>query len=339
MQANYAALGLDSSANDSQVRNAWKRLSRKHHPDKGGDSATFQSIRAAYDAIRLKSRRATTDAEANDGSDDAVPYKVEAAKTGAGKCVTTQESIEKGALKVGSFVKQVDDYGRWSSLSSWTIPYRIHAHVAKGSPDNKDDVDRVLSILPLMENVCLTGISALTPDQKIELAKHLLSGTRAEHKNKPPPPPLDPVLSGSATSATSVATTKRKGGPDLPSVDGAPLAGSTFVLTGVFPAQGGGGGGGGGLNAGKAHVKSWIESAGGKVVGSISKKTSFLVVGDEPGASKVTQAESMNVPTATLESLQQAVKEGDVSKAKVDDVHIESFSRGFGNASQRRRLM
>jgi DNA ligase (NAD+) len=36
-----------------------------------------------------------------------------------------------------------------------------------------------------------------------------------------------------------------------------------------------------------------IEEAGGKVTNSVSKKTSFVVVGDEPGASKFSKAKEL----------------------------------------------
>ena len=39
-----------------------------------------------------------------------------------------------------------------------------------------------------------------------------------------------------------------------------------------------------------------ITSRGGKSPGSVSAKTFALIVGDEPGANKLTKAESLNIP-------------------------------------------
>ena len=60
------------------------------------------------------------------------------------------------------------------------------------------------------------------------------------------------------------------------------LAGLTFVLTGTLP------------TLTREEAKEKIESAGGKVSGSVSKKTSYVVAGEEAG-SKLEKAESLKV--------------------------------------------
>ena len=44
------------------------------------------------------------------------------------------------------------------------------------------------------------------------------------------------------------------------------------------------------------ELKKIIEQHGGKNVGSISKKTTFVVAGQNMGTSKLKKAESLNVP-------------------------------------------
>ncbi len=65
------------------------------------------------------------------------------------------------------------------------------------------------------------------------------------------------------------------------SVEG--VAGKTFVLTGTLP------------SLGRDEARDLIEKAGGKVSGSVSKKTDFVVAGEEAG-SKLTKAQELGVP-------------------------------------------
>ena len=64
---------------------------------------------------------------------------------------------------------------------------------------------------------------------------------------------------------------------------GTALAGITFVLTGTLP------------TLTRDEAKARIESAGGKVSGSVSKKTNYLVAGEEAG-SKLDKARELKVP-------------------------------------------
>jgi len=64
---------------------------------------------------------------------------------------------------------------------------------------------------------------------------------------------------------------------------GGPLAGNILVLTGTLP------------NLSREDAKARIEGAGGKVTGSVSKKTDYVVAGEEAG-SKLDKARELGIP-------------------------------------------
>ena len=110
------------------------------------------------------------------------------------------------------------------------------------------------------------------------------------------------------------------------------LHNKNFVLTGTFPEVGGGVG----LKVGKDNARALIERFGGKVVGSISGKTTHLVIGHEPGASKVEAAQKRNMKRTTIKEIQQVIFSGDTKQLGQEGVIIEAFSGGFyGNGTAR----
>jgi DNA ligase (NAD+) len=76
-----------------------------------------------------------------------------------------------------------------------------------------------------------------------------------------------------------------------------PLAGLTFVLTGTLE------------GSTREEAAASLEAQGGKVAGSVSKKTSFVIAGQNAG-SKLTRAEDLSVPVLDEQGLAHLLEHG-----------------------------
>ena len=74
------------------------------------------------------------------------------------------------------------------------------------------------------------------------------------------------------------------------------FAGLTFVLTGTLP------------TLKRDRAKEMIENMGGKCAGSVSKKTNYVVAGEEAG-SKLTRAQELGITILTEEELLKMIEE------------------------------
>lgn len=79
----------------------------------------------------------------------------------------------------------------------------------------------------------------------------------------------------------------------LRNMDG-PLSGKSFLITGTLPVK-------------RDDAKDFVEKMGGKILGSVSSKLNYLVVGDDPG-SKVEKAQGLGVQIISWDDLQSMCK-------------------------------
>ena len=276
--------------------------------------------------------------------------------------IITSAYIDKDVIRVGSLDDASGSYGRWHHLDCWRVPYRIWAGLT-----NPADADQVLQDLLYMEEVLLTNLSCLTTEQQQQVVAHVMDKSHWARKtaaSKPPPKlraaagkkkkgkasstamiPAAATVSSSntvveqslvvapdaahSTTIVKKTTVKEHFVIPRPGINGAianVLEQKRFVLTGIFPEVGGGTG----LNLGKDRVKAMITSFGGVVTSSVSGKTNYLVVGKEPGGSKVDKARARNLPIVDLKILQTHILgQAESLEAAGPPPKIESFSAGY----------
>lgn len=165
---------------------------------------------------------------------------------------------------------------------------------------------------PLARLLVAFGIRHVGPTAAVALARrfgHLDRILEASPEELVAVDGVGPVIAESLRSWISVPTNRdfveklrRAGlnfaGPEPTATAAEPtLAGLTFVLTGGLE------------SLTREQAEAEIEARGGKVTSSVSKKTSFVVVGENPG-SKLAKAESLGVPLLDEDGLQRLLEEG-----------------------------
>ncbi|KAK1481227.1 replication factor RFC1 C terminal domain-containing protein [Colletotrichum cuscutae] len=118
----------------------------------------------------------------------------------------------------------------------------------------------------------------------------------------PTPPPQDPNApkfdwrKNAGGGGNSAAVPANAGAAELPDGEDECLSGLTFVFTGVLQTIG--------REEGQALVKKY----GGKITGAPSSKTSYVVLGDDAGPSKLKKIRDMNIKTINEEGLFELIR-------------------------------
>lgn len=66
----YETLEIEKGADAKEIKKAYRKLSRVHHPDKGGDEHKFKEINAAYEILSDEDQRKLYDKHGLDGVSD-----------------------------------------------------------------------------------------------------------------------------------------------------------------------------------------------------------------------------------------------------------------------------
>jgi NAD-dependent DNA ligase len=278
-----------------------------------------------------------------EAAEEDVPlYRVEAAKSarslcrqkGKAKKCGEGEKIPKGDVRIGSIDEESGSHARWNHLNCWRVPSKIWLGVP--NPEECHDPKMFEQALLSMNEVLISGVSELTPDSKQAFVEYVMNKenwaklVKRKAKNKEEG---DEVLTEVEKQEKKAVVIHGKHKPSevfvvpVPGKNGAlanMLEGKRVVLTGTFPEVGGGKS----LNLGKDKVKRMVEAFGGKVTGSVSGKTDILIIGKDPGYSKVSQSKSKGIQLIALKELKEAIEGGRLEDAPQPGA-ITNFSGGY----------
>jgi curved DNA-binding protein len=100
----YKTLGVSRNATDEEIKKAYRKLARKHHPDAGGDEAKFKEINEAYEVLSDKKKRQVYDQFGSAGGRMPGGYSTGGANpfAGMGSWADILESIRHGEGAFGT---------------------------------------------------------------------------------------------------------------------------------------------------------------------------------------------------------------------------------------------
>ncbi|MDR2107842.1 MAG: J domain-containing protein [Coriobacteriales bacterium] len=112
----YQILGVAETASAAEIKKAFKRLAREHHPDTGGDEARFKEVSEAYETL--------SDAEKREQYDTFLKYGAFAAAGGGQGGFNPWAASGRGGASQGGW-RTVTDYG---DMGSWSDIFSRIAH-------------------------------------------------------------------------------------------------------------------------------------------------------------------------------------------------------------------
>jgi len=119
---DYDVLGVGKSASAAEIRRAFMRASLRHHPDKGGDPATFRRIREAYKTLHDPERRRVYDSgQQQDGWEKEYQARWDASREAAAwreKRARQREDDEREIERIRLARQQASAFGQLTTAAS-----------------------------------------------------------------------------------------------------------------------------------------------------------------------------------------------------------------------------
>ena len=194
------------------------------------------------------------------------------------------------------------------------IPKKVYENLHTSEMLRKlADVSAQFGEKPLADQIMALGITNVGPKRTGKLADHFASlqalseasvdeiRIALDQKVEQKPVTPEQIFSFLQKPETKMLVARLLGecglkpaAPEIAADIALPLAGLTFVITGTLP------------TLSRDEAKELIERAGGKASSSVSKKTSYVVAGEEAG-SKLDKARELNVPVIDEAELKRMI--------------------------------
>lgn len=157
--SHYDTLGVAKDATAEEIKQAWRRMSSRAHPDKGGSDEEQQAVNRAYEVLCDPERRSRYDATGSDGSGK---------DPDAGAMSILVELFTKGLERVeGDLVQFVESQIRdaieegQSRISGW---HKLIARMKRRRPQvkSKSEKNLVHDIIDAKISQAETNIAGVT---------------------------------------------------------------------------------------------------------------------------------------------------------------------------------
>ena len=199
-----------------------------------------------------------------------------------------------------------------------------------------DELDATVAAIATAPTVALCGFTRLDPCFQREFARHAMFKRNHAAVKRSAARMDDESAIVAVNGEDAVAPAFKVPDPSDENYVAGCLNGATVVMSGTFDFVENSGVG---LTQGKSQLKAILESFGARVTTSISKKTTFLLVGNEPGACKLEQCNRLNVKLVSPKLLLAILARGHVHPKDGEDDDplpvVGTLSCGFGGGKGR----
>jgi len=164
----HDTLGVNHNADEAEIKRAYRKLAKKHHPDSGGDSNRFIAIRQAYEALHTPIEKEAEQLVSR-------LFINTVAQLTSFNINNVVEHIEAGLDRIASDIKRDTGINKNKVTRLKKVQGRVHC---------KDGKDLFNAELETQISIGLGEIKKLDRQQLVTKAAYLIVGNYEDHYNE-----------------------------------------------------------------------------------------------------------------------------------------------------------